>query len=379
MFIRVSDGKQTETKKCIEALVFYSNTSCTTYNTPTWSKNSGATGTFSSASGTSVSYTIGTTNDTVTATSSASNNTFAITIYASGGASGVYLGGTYYSNGSTTHKTCGSYSIYGSYNSGYEFSYWSYSGNSVSSTSSSSTTYTVSGSGTLYLYGKSSCASSISGTMQNFDPSNLCSDVTSGTLTDSRDNQTYTVAKINGNWWMTRNLAIGCNGSGSTYGSSVSSKSLTSSDSDVNSSWSTPTALLSTSANSSATSGYDTAAIECNATYGGYYNYAAATAGTISGSSNSNTQHYGICPKGWRLPTISEFSGITSYTSAFSPVYSGYYYSGTLRDTGSYGNWWSTNIDGGTRRRYLFYNSGSLNTTSNYRYYGYSVRCIRSS
>lgn len=43
---------------------------------------------------------------------------------------------------------------------------------------------------------------------------------------------------------------------------------------------------------------------------------------------------YDICPKGWKLPTLAEQEGITSY---FSAVYSRYYSSGSLYYTGSYG------------------------------------------
>ena len=218
------------------------------------------------------------------------------------------------------------------------------------------------------------------GTMQNVTSELVSSiaDGTTATLTDSRDNQSYTVAKINGNLWMTRNLAIGCNGTGSTYGSSISSKALTSANSNVSSDWSTPTALLSTSANSSSSSGYTTAAMQCNATYGGYYNYKAATAGTISGSSNIGAQTYDICPKGWRLPTQSEFNGITGSPSAFSPVYSGSYNNGSLSSTGSsgYGYWWSSTPLSNTHRYSLYYRSGSLNGDYYHRYRGYSVRCV---
>ena len=202
-------------------------------------------------------------------------------------------------------------------------------------------------------------------------------DGTTATLTDKRDEKTYTVAKINGALWMTQNLAVGCNGSGSTYGSSVSSKSLTSSDSNVSTTWSTPTALLSASANSSSTSGYTTAAMQCSSTYGAWYNYAAATAGTITGSSNSTAATYDICPAGWRLPTRSEFSGITSYSDAFSPVTGGYYYYGSLDGTG-YGTWWSATANATTSRYRLFWNGSSLNTDGNSRYLGHYVRCVRS-
>ena len=91
-----------------------------------------------------------------------------------------------------------------------------------------------------------------------------------------------------------------------------------------------------------------------------------------------------ICPKGWRLPTLNEMNGITSYASAFSPVYSGYYHNGSLYNTGSYGNWWSATAGNSSYQYYLFYYNGSLYTSGSYgydifKYFGYSVRCVRSS
>ncbi len=201
------------------------------------------------------------------------------------------------------------------------------------------------------------------------------------TLKDVRDNQDYTVAKINGNLWMTRNLAIGCNGTGSTYGSSVSSKSLTSTYSNVSSSWSTPAALLSTAANSSSASGYITAAMQCSSTYGAWYNYAAASAGTITGSSNNTADTYNICPKGWTLPTSTQISGITSQATAFSPVTGGYYSSGSLDSTGL-GCWWSATAYLTEYRYYLLWDGSSLSTSKSIRgrrFSGFYVRCVRSS
>ena len=260
-------------------------------------------------------------------------NTYALTI----NRNTTYIAST---TGAGTYRWGQSVAITATAASGGAFNGWSVSSGSTgtfASASSASTTYTMpKGASTIYADGKSNCTA-ISGTMQAFTgTATYCS--TSGTLSDSRDNQNYTVAKINNQWWMTRNLAIGCNGSGSTYGSSVSSKSLTSSNSNVSSTWSTPTALLSTSANSSSTSGYTTAAMQCNSTYGAWYNYMAATAGTISGSSNSTEASYSICPSGWRLPTNAEFSAITSSASAFSPVTGGYYNLGSLQNT-SLGYW----------------------------------------
>ena len=72
-------------------------------------------------------------------------------------------------------------------------------------------------------------------------------------------------------------------------------------------------------------------------------------------------------------------NGITSYASAFSPVYSGYYNNGSLYSTGSYGYWWSATADDSLFQHFLSYNGGSLSTSSDYKIRGYSVRCIRAS
>ena len=92
---------------------------------PTWTRNSGATGTLNSTSGTSVTYTMGTSNDTITATSTASNVNQTITFRTSGGASSITLNGTSRTNGQTMSIACGTYNLTGSFSSGYGFSSWS--------------------------------------------------------------------------------------------------------------------------------------------------------------------------------------------------------------------------------------------------------------
>ena len=71
-------------------------------------------------------------------------------------------------------------------------------------------------------------------------------------------------------------------------------------------------------------------------------------------------------------------NGITSYVSAFSPVLSGSYNNGTLSSTGSSGFWWSATASIGNNQYRLYYNGSSLDTSLNYNFFGYSVRCIRS-
>ena len=184
------------------------------------------------------------------------------------------------------------------------------------------------------------------------------------TLIDTRDGSDYTVAKINGNCWMTQNLRLS------------GGRDLTSADSNVTQDWSLPTTQL---AGNSRSFTEPQTTISSNTSYGGYYNYCAASAGTVCTQAQMDATQ-DICPKGWRLPTPSEMDGISrSYVSAFSPVYSGYYNDGPLFSTGSGGYWWSATADSSTNQYYLRYSGDSLYISSEfYKYYGYSVRCIRS-
>ena len=182
------------------------------------------------------------------------------------------------------------------------------------------------------------------------------------TVTDRRDDNDYTVRYINGACWMTQNLRLS------------SGRTLTSADSNVTRNWSFPTGSL-TSGNT-----YTEArsTISSNTSYGGYYNYCAASAGTVCSSSSAQDATQDICPKGWRLPTYNEQSGIRDYVSAFSPVYSGSYSHGSLYNTGSFGYWWSATADSSSDQYSLYYHSGSLYTSHYYKNNGLSVRCIRS-
>ena len=183
------------------------------------------------------------------------------------------------------------------------------------------------------------------------------------TLTDTRDNNTYTVAKINGACWMTQNLRLS------------GGRTLTPADSDVTSNWDFPSTSL-TSGNSFTDA---RSLISGNTSYGGYYNFCAASAGDNCSSSDSSDSTNSICPAGWDLPTLSQFEGITNQRSAFSPVYSGYYLTGSLYGTGSNGSWWSATANNGSSQYSLYYSSGSLNTNDRDKNYGISVRCVRSS
>ena len=249
--------------------------------------------------------------------------------------------------------------------SGYDFTGWNTAANGGGTSYSNGatlTTTTAQAGQTITLYAQWKSQVNY---IQNFTLADCRSQASSGNVTvvDSRDNNSYTVRYINGACWMTQNLRLS------------GGRTLTSADSNVASSWSFPSNSL-TSGNS-----YTEArsTISSDASYGGYYNYCAASAGTVCSSSLAQDADQDICPKGWRLPTYNEQSGITSYTSAFSPVLSGNYINGTLYNTGSYGYWWSATADGSYDQYYLYYSGSSLRTSYGSKYNGFSVRCIRSS
>ena len=190
------------------------------------------------------------------------------------------------------------------------------------------------------------------------------------TLRDRRDNNSYTIAKINGYCWMTQNLRLS------------RGRTLTSTDSNVASSWYFPTAdlTLGTSLSEARSHPGDT-------TTGYWYNYCAASAGTVCSEVSVNAT-YDICPKGWRLPTMSEQRSAAGDPdeTGFSPVAGGYYDDGSIVATYS-GMWWSATTSGGNQGQHYYstYQSSSFDSGHVYyggyarsERYGLYVRCIKS-
>ena len=207
------------------------------------------------------------------------------------------------------------------------------------------------------------------------------------TLTDTRDNSTYQVRKLaDGNCWMVQNLKLG----------STSKMTLHNTDTDItDASWTLP-------ASSNIPASYDNAQMHIGtasdsgwtAIYGNYYNWPAATAGKGTYSTTSGNINVSICPKGWKLPKGeassvdyslaklysaygSSASNFRSATNTGTGYWSGYYYSGSLGQAGSYGYWWSRTARNGD---YAY----GLNTVSSYvkpqysgnKAFGFSVRCV---
>ena len=210
-------------------------------------------------------------------------------------------------------------------------------------------------------------------------------------LQDVRDNEIYQITKINGAYWMTQNLRY-VGDIGSASGSMTIKSATTNVSADK-----TLTYYSLDSSDSSYTNHCDSsngytypcakAGKDDNNNDTVWYNYAAASAGTITGSSNSTYATQDICPKGWKLPVYGSSTkeagsirSITSYTTAFSPVYGGYYNDdGSLGNASTGGYWWSATASDNTGGRYrLNYYSGSLSTANDYRRNGRYVRCVRS-
>ncbi len=214
---------------------------------------------------------------------------------------------------------------------------------------------------------------------------------------DNRDGSRYTVGKLaDGKYWMLDNLALG----------SDTAMTLTNADTNMTAgSWILP-ASTTTGFSSTESTSYTDAAINIDSKsatqslavgqsgtgkIGVYYNYCAASAGTYcvdsdSGSGNATSD---ICPKGWRLPTggsSGEFQALyTAYSSSASAMalalrtpLSGRFYDGQARDQGSLGYFWSSTYRSASGMYDLYVDASGVDPQDPYyRFYGFSVRCVK--
>lgn len=227
------------------------------------------------------------------------------------------------------------------------------------------------------------------------------------TLIDIRDGKTYGALKTaDGNCWMTNNLALGDN----------AATTLTSTDSDVSSNyvlpatqtsedgsidWSTPNSLLGTQGTNYQPNDSNHVYATGNSSYGNYYTWYTATAGT-GGSRKTDlaTATNSICPKGWTLPTVAQYTALSnayagdasttgSIRSGESPLsyaYSGGYLSDPGSQDISYAVWyqdvagiyWSSqSYDAGSAYS-LYFTSATItpNNGSTKRNDGSAIRCV---
>ena len=198
------------------------------------------------------------------------------------------------------------------------------------------------------------------------------------TLTDTIDNNTYTISKLaDGKCWMTQNLRI-------------AGKTITPADSNVTANYTIP---------ASAANGFNTFDVPrayVDPTYGGYYNFYTVTAGVGKYSSSTEGENItsSICPKGWRLPTsyrsdsdfhllYNKYNSSSRLLSApvnftLSGLASNLSGSQTLNAVGSTGFYASSTVYNANDSYTLTLNIITVNPAlkNSYKINGFSVRCI---
>lgn len=238
------------------------------------------------------------------------------------------------------------------------------------------------GSGHSYLAGQSVANLSVIGEtvtlyalwapkfMQDLTPS-VCKAIANDfgyRLYDRRDGSDYTVRYFKGACWMTQNLRLA--------GTVNSQYSNFSTYENFN-----PCAEDLTLGNSSQIARCH---VSNNELDGVYYNFPAASAGTVTQSNYSQNATEDICPKGWRLPNITNDASVpgsvdsllTADAAIFSPVQAGSYNNGSIGYGSGY--WWQSSYTN-SRRYVIWYSSGnSLSTNGTFMLHsGVSIRCVR--
>ena len=257
-------------------------------------------------------------------------------------------------------------------------------------------------------------------------------------LVDIRDNSIYYVTKLmDGNCWMTQNLALNLISDPTAAGYVA----LTSENTDLNHinnpntndypeygdtgytndngiiKWTPSTSTVNSAANwnnnnnnprsLNSGGGYTDQTKGRHGLTGNYYNWSAAiasnnsqgiSADNIAGENREATNS--VCPKGWRLPQIrnyvsyntgdNDFANLNFYYNGAktntgaglmaAPLYfvrSGYVSNTSINDFGSGGYYWSSTVNSTTNAYDLYFNSGYVTPAgSGNRNLGFSVRCI---
>jgi len=246
------------------------------------------------------------------------------------------------------------------------------------------------------------------------------------TLSDARDDQEYTIAKLADNkYWMVENLNLAGGTTLNAGDSNVPSNNYYTlpTSTAISSGTSVPSDQFSD--NSTAyvfNTGNNTTTCNSSTPCNSYYSWLAATAGGKDSSGNAVTTNgynaaYSICPKGWRLPTSTTsnasaqtspnsnwktgdwYTLMTAYGANLESNYNnnsdtnfytnagpgtipnfllaGYYKSGSFVTGGSYGYYWSATSGSSTNGYYSDFNSSGVSSASgSNRRFGFSVRCL---
>ena len=224
--------------------------------------------------------------------------------------------------------------------------------------------------------------------MQNLDPSQCTSTPT--TVYDNRDGHAYVIQRLlDGKCWMMENLDLGRTGITTDLTSSNTNLATTVTAETFNSWKKTSGSATYDAGEYISVSGTDATS---GTAYGTLYNYYAASAGTISGSSNSNNASYDICPAGWRLPTggsSGEFQALYAEynsnalmrasieNSGAAFALAGYFFNAAPALQGLLGYYWSSTRYSDTRMYYLYLDTSNVRPAFNIsRDYGSAIRCV---
>ena len=332
--------------------------------------NPGQNGTLASATSASTTYTVGDGSSLITPIAELGTSTLQIQ-YGTGVASMTVNGNAVTNNGTVNLSYGTPLNISATLNPGYSLSDYTFTPLSVTSSMIAAN-------------------ASFTGTyMQNLDASGCTT--TARTVFDSRDNHVYIIQRLaDGNCWMMENLDLGRSALTTDLTSSNTNLSTTVTASAFNSWKKTSSSQTYDAGEYISVSGTDATS---GSAYGILYNYYAASAGTISGSSNSSNAQYDICPAGWRLPTggsSGEFQALYAEynsnalmrasieNSGAAFALAGYFSNAAPASQGSYGIYWSS-----TRYSDLnMYGLRLLDTSSVYpasissRLSGYAIRCV---
>lgn len=193
------------------------------------------------------------------------------------------------------------------------------------------------------------------------------------TLYDARDGNDYEITNIGDTYWMTQNLRI-TNTTGQSTGTILAEGS--NFDSDVTFSGDL------TNGNSYSAMYYhvptetDLTTLGLTAKQVGvFYNFCAASAGTVCDNATQENSSADICPAGWRLPNKDELTAAVNYLGNFDAFKNGYYASGKLTTTYAY--YWSSTARDAIYQYRLRYNGSALQNSYVYKYYGNSIRCVK--
>ena len=213
---------------------------------------------------------------------------------------------------------------------------------------------------------------------------------TTATLTDTRDSKTYTVRKIGDYLWMTQNLRFVGTNIEPTMSNVSNTKTFTWYDLVTNGTSGGKCYGTSTSGDGYS---YWCKHDSGNNNAGAFYNFVAASAGTVSGVGNVSNAPEDICPKNWKLPnseavaTLVEGAG-DSHLTEFNARNAGQYINGSLQATEN-GYWWMSGIIPGKPTHMITVNYYSVGdpayaypymrtggSSSGTRFYGDSIRCV---